>query len=72
MTSIRRSASSSSLASCLIIASESGEIIILDPQTFAVLHHVSPYSQFTTFIPDNNSTYFLNRLVRVHSRQRPV
>lgn len=41
MTSIRRTASTSSLVSCLIIASENGEIIILDSQTFTVLHHVS-------------------------------
>lgn len=34
MTSIRRSASNASLISCLIIASETGEIIILDSQTF--------------------------------------
>lgn len=40
MDTIRRNASSSSIVSYLIIASESGEIIILDTQSFSVLQHV--------------------------------
>lgn len=41
MDTIRRNTSSSSIVSYLIIASESGEIIILDTQSFSVLQHVS-------------------------------
>lgn len=41
MDSIRRNTSSSSIISYLVIASESGEVIILDTQSFAILQHVS-------------------------------
>lgn len=41
MDTIRRNASSSSIVSYLVIASESGEVIILDTQSFSVLQHVS-------------------------------
>lgn len=41
MDTIRRNLSSSSMISYLIIASESGEIVILDTQSFTVLQHVN-------------------------------
>lgn len=37
---MRRNTSNSSVVSYLIMASESGEVIILDTQSFAVLQHV--------------------------------
>lgn len=40
MDTIKRNSSSSSWISYLVVASESGEIIILDTQTFSVLQHV--------------------------------
>lgn len=40
MATIRKNATTS-LVSCLILASEHGDIIILDSQAFTVLHHVS-------------------------------
>lgn len=40
MDTMRRNTSNSSIVSYLIMASESGEIIILDTQSFVVLQHV--------------------------------
>lgn len=42
MDTIRRNSSSSSISSYLVIASESGEIIILDAHSCTILQHVSP------------------------------
>lgn len=41
MDTMRRNTSSSSIVSYLVIASESGEVIIVDTQSFSVLHHAS-------------------------------
>lgn len=41
MDTMRRNTSNSSIVSFLIIASESGEVIILDTQSFSVLQHAS-------------------------------
>lgn len=41
MATILRSATSSSSISSLVLASESGDIIILDTQTFTILHQVT-------------------------------
>lgn len=41
MDTMRRNSSSPSIVSYLVIASESGEVIILDTQSFSVLHHAS-------------------------------
>lgn len=43
METVRRTASTSSVVSYIVLAAETGEVIILDPQGFTVLHHVMSF-----------------------------
>lgn len=47
MDTIRRNSGSSSVVSYLVVGSESGEIIILDTQSFSILQHVGLTLNFT-------------------------
>lgn len=56
MATIRRSSSTSSVISSLVLASEYGDIIILDTQAFTILHQVR-----IRHVSFSLSSFFLSR-----------
>lgn len=66
MDTIRRNTSGQNVVSYLVIASESGEIIILDAQSCSVLQHVSN-SKCNLILEFNESECHLNNFISIGS-----